>query len=946
MNVVLSKRIYRFGLFEADPESGKLLRGGVRVKLQDQPFRVLCLLLERAGEVVPREQLRQALWPADTYVEFDGSLNAALKRLRYALGDPAENPVFIETLPKRGYRFVAPVTVKQTPAPDSPAEISILKSAESGSQSPISSDLKPPIHWRRTLAVTAVVLVLAFLMVASYHRLTSGRDRELGAVSRPRAVNPRRSVAVLGFTNTSGRAEDAWLTTALSEMLSTELSAGDQLRLVSAEDVAQLRMVTPWTQTGTLNQETTSRIGTTLGGDLLVLGSYASVGPSQNRQVRLDVRLQDAPSGNILLQVSATGRENDLFHLAADVGSRLRQKLGVAGETPSEQAAEVASIPSNPEATRLYSLGLEKLRQYDALPARDLFQQAIKTDPQYALAHAALSETWSRLGYDQKAVDEARKAYELAANLPRRDRLFVEARYRALNKEWDKALQAYRTLFDFFPDDLDYGLHLADVQTRAGKMSDAEATIQALRKLPSPSGQDPRIDLAEEWNQHYPGQWEPAKNAAIQAVAKARTRSLSFLLAEALDAEALDLANLGEHDKAIAAAEEAKSVYSNVGDQFGVATALADIGRVQYYRGEYEASEKTAEQALAIDRTIGSKRGMGLELRFLGNARAMRGDLSGAKDLYQEALDIYREIGDRGLTAYTLVPIAWGLQATGNDAAALPIYDQALAIFRDMSNQQGIASVLEERVGVLLVMGELSKADADCRQALDMFRKIGEKYMIARTLIYLGSIAASQDRLEDSRRAYSDALASTRQVGDQGTAVNAELGLASVAEEQGHPAEARQLLNSALDYLHQHQDPNQEMSAESKLATVALREGNLAEAEAAMESARKSFKASHWAEEGYIFKIADARLQAATGKLPGARRLLETVAADAAKHNHVYYELEARLAQCEVEARTEPAAARVHAKILEKEATAKGFTLIARKAADLVAGTTRITAAR
>src|SRR6267154_1550651 len=111
---VISKRVYRFGLFEVDVESGKLLRQGTRVKLQDQPFRLLCLLLERAGQVVTREELRQALWSSDTYVEFDGSLNATLKRLRFALGDPADNPVFIETLPKRGYRFVAPVAVEES----------------------------------------------------------------------------------------------------------------------------------------------------------------------------------------------------------------------------------------------------------------------------------------------------------------------------------------------------------------------------------------------------------------------------------------------------------------------------------------------------------------------------------------------------------------------------------------------------------------------------------------------------------------------------------------------------------------------------------------------------------------------------------------------------------------------------------------------------------------
>ncbi|MGA2539097.1 MAG: winged helix-turn-helix domain-containing protein, partial [Terracidiphilus sp.] len=110
---VLPKRVYRFGLFQVDAEGGRLLRQGVPVKLQDQPLRVLCLLLEHPGEIVTRDELRQSLWPEGTYVEFDGSLNAALKRLRFALGDDADNPIFIETVPRRGYRFIAPVECQQ-----------------------------------------------------------------------------------------------------------------------------------------------------------------------------------------------------------------------------------------------------------------------------------------------------------------------------------------------------------------------------------------------------------------------------------------------------------------------------------------------------------------------------------------------------------------------------------------------------------------------------------------------------------------------------------------------------------------------------------------------------------------------------------------------------------------------------------------------------------------
>lgn len=109
MEASVPRRVCRFGLFQIDSDDGKLLRQGVAVKLQEQPLRVLCLLLERPGEVLSRDEMRQSLWPEGTYVEFDGSLNAALKRLRFALGDGADNPIFIKTVPRRGYRFIRPV---------------------------------------------------------------------------------------------------------------------------------------------------------------------------------------------------------------------------------------------------------------------------------------------------------------------------------------------------------------------------------------------------------------------------------------------------------------------------------------------------------------------------------------------------------------------------------------------------------------------------------------------------------------------------------------------------------------------------------------------------------------------------------------------------------------------------------------------------------------------
>src|SRR5271169_5932736 len=155
-----SARIFRFGRFEADASRGTLSRGGLRVRLQEQPFRVLTWLLERPGEVLTREELRQRLWPEGTYVDFDGSLNVILKKLRAGLDDDSDNPRFIETVQRRGYRFIAPVTVEnmtvEPPAsanrrvPGDPAALSIDKQAPKGGP--------PPVHL--IYAVSAVVLLV------------------------------------------------------------------------------------------------------------------------------------------------------------------------------------------------------------------------------------------------------------------------------------------------------------------------------------------------------------------------------------------------------------------------------------------------------------------------------------------------------------------------------------------------------------------------------------------------------------------------------------------------------------------------------------------------------------------------------------------------------------------------------------------------------------------
>src|SRR5437588_8998033 len=470
-----------FGVFEVDLKAAELRKHGVRIKLQEQPFQILSLLLEHPGEVVTREELRRKLWPAQTFVDFDRSLNKAMTKLRAALGDSADNARYVETIPRHGYRFLAPVYVpKSELAHEHAAGRELAKEPFAGNGKPA---VHPPSRKRRfygLIAVGAVATAAVLVAIRVLQPVTLS-----GSLS---VVNPRRSVAVLGFTNLSGQPHEAWLSTAFSDWLTTELSAGGQLRTVPAENIARMKAELSLKDLESLGRGSLEQIHRDLGTDLVVAGSYATLGT--NPQIRLDVRLFDTQSGETLYADSETGSQESLFDLVSRAGEKLRANLGIRRIT-KEEAVEVATaLPSNAGAARLYAEGPSKVRVFDALSARDSLVKAIAAEPNYALSHAALATAWSQLGYDENARTEAKKAFDLSSNLPRAERLLVEARYRETSHEWDKAIEIYRALFEFFPDNLDYGIALASVQVSGGKGNDALEKLGHLRQVSPPQRDD------------------------------------------------------------------------------------------------------------------------------------------------------------------------------------------------------------------------------------------------------------------------------------------------------------------------------------------------------------------------------------------------------------------------------------------------------------------------
>jgi len=494
----------------------------------------------------------------------------------------------------------------------------------------------------------------------------------------------RRSVAILGFHNLTGRPDKAWLSTAVSEMLTTELSAGGELRTVPGETVARAKLDLSLPETDALSRETLRRVRKNLNCDFVVVGSYLDQGQGNNGQIRLDLRLQDALTAETLTVVAQAGTETDLSDLASRAGGALRRKLGAGEVSPAELAGVRASVPSNPDAARLYAEGLARLRIFDAVGALDPLKKAIAAAPDFAMAHSALADAWRTIGHDADAKQEAKAAFDLAGSLQREQSLLIEGSYRQAAREWDKAIEVYRTLFNFFPDNLDYGLNLASAQTAGGKAPDALATVEVLRKLPPPQGADPRIDLAESVAANSIADYKRQQSAASRGAQKADAIGARLVLARARLAEGRAIMELGEPAKAIPLLEQARDIFAATGNRFSQARVLQNLGLANYYQSRFDEAKKTYEEALAIQQELGNRANQAKLWNGIGMILERQNDLEGAKRAFQQTLEICRALNDTAMVGTAIGNIGDVEADQGDFRSAKRHFQEALVIARQV----------------------------------------------------------------------------------------------------------------------------------------------------------------------------------------------------------------------------------------------------------------------
>jgi DNA-binding winged helix-turn-helix (wHTH) protein/tetratricopeptide (TPR) repeat protein len=869
---------YRFGPFELDPQEGRLAKNGTRVKVQDLPLRLLAMLVERPGEIVTRDEVRQRLWPDNTFVEFDNSLGVAIRKVRDSLNDDAETPKYVETIPRRGYRFLAPVTVQGSSTPrDKTTDAAALSMA-----APASGLAARPVSrfWVIALLALLFVGIVVYEFRASPRRGSSKAEAS-GFVPPMRA---RRSIAVLGFRNLPARAEDNWLSSAFAEMLNTELGAGGDLRMISGEDVARAKRELPLTDQDSLAKATLERLRINPGADVVVLGSYTLLPSKSGNRIRLDVRLQDTVHGETLAEQAFTGNENELFELAYQAGVALRQNLGVNSVSSEATTAARAALPANQTAFRLYTEGRAKLWSFDYAAARELLEKAVAADPKYPLAHAALSEALWHSGYQVKARAEAQQALDLSDHLSQQERLLVQGQYRRSIADWPGAVQAYRSLVRLFPDSLDYGLLLASGLIEI-KPADALQTLETLRRLPPPMADDPRIDMMESraW---INTDFTKSRAAAERGISKARAQGEQVLVSESYG-------TLCQQGPAVGASAE--TISDCQGSRNGEAMMTTDLAALYYQQGDLAQAEKMWRQASKEFREIGNLDGVATALSNIGGDRLTEGNLDEAKRLLQESIPLYQATEDKEGVALTLSNLG------------------------DLSRQQG----------------NLEIAETTYQQAKGTAQEIDDKDAMGYALQGLGDVFTDRGDLAAARKFYEQSLAVRQQAGEKQTAAETQTALAQLAIEEGHAGDAEAAARDCSHQFQQGQQADDELTASEVLVQALLEEGKRADARKAMEEAQPLMVKSQNRLVRLRFTLVSARVVLASEHPELAQKMLEQTIQEARAHGFLGVELEARLTLAELAKKTgHSAASREQLSSLQKAAQAKGFGLIARKASN------------
>jgi DNA-binding winged helix-turn-helix (wHTH) protein/TolB-like protein/predicted negative regulator of RcsB-dependent stress response len=637
--------LVRFGEYEADLRAGELTKRGVRIRLAERPFRILCILLREPGRLVPREQLRQELWPADTFVDYDHGISSAINKLRQVLCESAENPRYIETVGRRGYRFIAKIVPVSELGVQEAATLVVGGAAAAPSVAvesdpqpltpptiPLPSPVIPPMQqanrgaWQahRTAMLAVASLVVVLLATAAVWRW---------ARPHPIAATGVKAVAVIEFQNFSQDSSLDWLGDGVEELLTTNLATTRKVEVISTERVRTLLRRRNALARVSLEQAT--EVAQDAHADVFISGAILRTSTG----LRLDVRAQETSSGRTIFAGKFEGnRPEQIFEMVDAATSELMSQIEPGQSIPPINAR--ASLTSNLEALHSYATGLDEYARVRLPEAAVQFRRATELDSHFAMAYYKLAN--SVYFQDQS---KAREAIAYAARLaqtlpiPREHKLAIDAANLRYGGRFEEAKQLLEGSLREFPRAVDLRLELANIDMRALRAPEGRAVLEEVIKL------DPQNSQAYNYMSYAKG-YAGDMTGALEA-----NRHYAAMLPpndpNILDSQG-DLWSInGNFEQALAA--YSKNLQLNPAWQYTptkVALAALHSGQLDMSEQALRGAAATKAPAQQAERTS-----------VLGDIAAARGRFDEAAKQYEQAASLY-EHNNMALTYAPMLKIA------------------------------------------------------------------------------------------------------------------------------------------------------------------------------------------------------------------------------------------------------------------------------------------------
>jgi DNA-binding winged helix-turn-helix (wHTH) protein/tetratricopeptide (TPR) repeat protein len=721
----LASQVIRFSVFEVDLRNGELRKNGVRVKLQEQPFRVMVMLLERPGEVITREELHKKLWPEGTFVDFEHGINAAVNRLRDALDDSPDNPRFVETLPRRGYRFIAPVEQPTRPA-----------------------------HMRQVWIAAIGVAALVVLVAAAaffYFRPAQG-------------LTESDYILLTDFVNTTG---ESVFDGTLKQALAVKLEESPFLNIVPERRVREtLRFMNRSVYepvTASIGREVCQRQGV----KAIMISEIAALGS----HYVITLNAEDCHTGDSLAreQVEARNKEAVLGSLGA-AASNLRHRLGESlASVEKFDAPLFEATTSSLEALKAYTQARQLHHlQVKSLEAIPFYERAVGLDPNFALAHNHLANAYQNVGESEKSSQARARAYELRNRVGERERLLITESYYSNRGDIEKQVEALEVMLRTYPRDMEALTHLGSAYSLLGQVERAIETYRAAADLQPGQGL-PLINLAIRCQ--WLGRLQEARATLERMIAEGLESpevhrglyTLAFLEGDAAamqrhaewvetNPDVVGMAQIraneaffyGRFREGYELQAKLVATFERRGLQGPATNAQALLAFYEALGGRLRQARVRAEQALALP-------GADAVTRLLGAwALAVSGDINRAE-----------ELADQLAQSPTLVSIALpDLRAFIQIKRGNP--QDALELVPPASGQEGTPSThgrLIRRGEAYLALNQVEQAAAEFQQCIDTWSVGPRSYDHAYAHVGLARAKALMGDADGARRAYQDFLA-------------------------------------------------------------------------------------------------------------------------------------------------------------------------------------------